>query len=66
MKFSTAISFAFVFLPALKHVSAHSVHDLGRRANGNNGGNGNNGNNGGGDPQTSLSKCLVQYLRILR
>jgi len=48
MKFSTAISFAFVILPALKHVSAHSVR-LSRRANGNNGG------NGGGDPQTSLT-----------
>jgi len=54
MKFSAAISFAFVFLPALKHVSAHSVRHLSLRANGNNGGNGNNGN-GGGDPQTSLT-----------
>jgi len=59
MKFSVAISFAFVFLPALKQVSAHSVRHLSLRANGNNGGNGNNGNgnngNGGGDPQTSLT-----------
>jgi len=53
MKFSAAISFAFVFLPAL-NVSAHSVRHLSLRANGNNGGNGNNGN-GGGDPQTSLT-----------
>jgi len=52
MKFSAAISFAFVFLPALKHVSAHSVHHLSLRANGNNKG---NGKNGGGDPQTSLT-----------
>jgi len=52
MKFSTAISFAFVILPALKHSSAHSIPQLSRRANGNNGG---NGTNGGGDPQTSLT-----------
>jgi len=51
MKFSTAISFAFVILPALK-ASAHSIPQLSRRQNDNNGG---NGNNGGGDPQTSLT-----------
>jgi len=54
MKFSAAISFAFVFLPALKLVSAHSVRHLSLRANGNNGANGTNGG-GGGDPQTSLT-----------
>jgi len=52
MKFSAAISFAFVFLPALKHVSAHSVRHLSLRANGNNGA---NGANGGNNPQTSLT-----------
>jgi len=52
MKFSTAISFTFVILPALKNASAHSIPQLSRRANGNNGG---NGSNGGGDPQTSLT-----------
>lgn len=51
MKFSTVISFAFVNLPVLEYVSAHSVRHLSRRAGGDNGG------NGGGDPQTSLSKC---------
>jgi len=49
MKFSSVISFAFVILPVLKLVSAHSVLRLSRRANGNNGG------NGGGDPQKSLT-----------
>jgi len=52
MKFSAAISFAFVFLSALEHASAHSVRLLSLRANGKNG---SNANNGGGDPQTSLT-----------
>jgi len=52
MKFSAVIPFAFVFLSALEHASAHSVRLISLRANGNNG---SNANNGGGDPQTSLT-----------
>jgi len=55
MKFSAAISFAFIILPVLQHVSAGSVRRFSGRSNGGNGGNGTNGGNGGGDPQTSLT-----------